>query len=692
MPVQKFSDGETFSEILIHIDTDELIIENNSFPRDLIIPSNLQKLTVKGCHNLESINCGNVTHLHLENCDALESLDSHNVNHLRMKNCNEVESLDCRSVTHLHLEHCQGIESINNLSPEIKYLHLTECYQFNESIEDHDGESPHPFYQALRNAHGLVSVATQFDLSPILGDIRGNENIKVMAFNGVESHDELSAFPCRLEKLRIDENFAKTIDGLPETLEELNIMNSDNRIDSDEPSFLTINLPNSLKKIQICNSVRHANNSELILLGNKFPDNAMEIRITNCCFGMPEKFPDNIKDVNFINISSIISIPPLPQSVTRLSLKNCENLTTLPDFPRSLVNLNLSGCKSLQASAENINKLKELEARNAGNPNFRLIWPEHFSKSVDIHRSKELISSAYREYYKDNPELRDAEPSHNDEAKYPTLKLIHRFSSESLESRGGFDQIERDCVKVAEFTKDNPKMLKVFNEIATEHLVNCINQPVAGMLKIANIVEIAKKENFEEKIETAKGLLVYEAIKEWTQINIGNHTGTEVEHFNVLVIEINKKLLEEGVIQKSLQGVPNDIHARVFTEGRINPELIDTAYRYVLDNLQQEKVVDLLCSPTYQEFWSMQVLYETKITEIRKPYEDMKKSLDEKITNLEATDTEIQGLKDKEAETKEAIRTISKDATIKALRTSGSAEVPVGEAMVGQKRAREDGR
>ena len=690
MPQQEFNSNDTFDSSLINPNTDELIIEGNSSLTNLTVPRQVQKLTLKNCPNLQSLDCGNATDVYLEDCDKLKSIDSQNVTHLYIEGCTGLESVDFPSVIRLDLKNCQGIESIN-IPPQIQDLTIGDCYYFNECVEDPDRESPHPFYEALKKAPGLVSIKTQFDLSPILGDIRGNENIKLMSFYGVESHDELSVFPCKLEQLDIEDNYSRIINGLPETLKELFILNSDRVFDIKDSYSLTINLPNSLEEINII-SQDHHDISELILLGNKFPDNAQKIRIVNFSFRMPEKFPDSVKEITFGENTRITTLPPLPQSVTSLSLENCENLTTLPDFPMSLVHLNLSGCKSLQASPENINKLKELEARNVDNPNFRLIWPEHFSKSVDIHRSKELISSAYREYYKDNPELRDAEPSHNDEAKYPTLKLIHRFSSESLESRGGFEQIERDCVKIAEFTKDNPKMLKVFNEIATEHLVNCINQPVAGILKIANIVEIAKKENFEEKIKTAKGLLVYEAIKEWTKINIGNFTGAEVELFNVLVIEINKKLLEEGVITESLQGVPNNIHARVFTKGRINPQVIDKAYRYVLDNLQQERVVDLLCSPTYQEFWSMQVLDEAKINEIRKPYEDMKKSLDEKIINLEATDAEIQGLKDKEAETKEAIRTISKDATIIALKTSGSAKLPVGEAMVGQKRAREDGR
>ena len=421
------------------------------------------------------------------------------------------------------------------------------------------------------------------------------------------------------------------------------------------------NLPDGLTEIDVhlCRSLKK--------LPEKLPQSLTKLNANGC--SNLERLPDLEEGITEIDISwckSLKKFPErLPQSLIKLNISSCRNLEELPEnLPANLQFLDLSGCFKLPNSPALITQLRELENRNRDNPNFELIWPVHIDQTAGkATEVKQLITGAYKQYYSTNPDFRDREPNATDGANYPTLKLFHRFLSESVGDRGGAEKIAESAFITAQKIAQNPQLFKFIDEHSKTYLDACVNQPVAGFTEISMMVDITTQLDVRSKLEAARMLMSVEVIRQETRNLIGNATHVEVELANAFLIEVCKELRVEW------PGVPQGIAYGDMIQSFLTTENINSVATQVREVLQKpvKDIVEYICCSHQEDFWADITLTTEEKDEINEPLNTLKERFSEEEDPSKQAKLAEKILRS-ETECRGKILRISKEKTLRILR------------------------
>ena len=580
---------------------------------------------------LEDIPLG-TTKLDLNRCHSLIELPKNlpeGLLELDIDWCRKLEKLPPfpKSLNKFTASHCSEIKKLPDLPEGLTELEISWCYSFKKL-------PPLPEGLTKLFARSCLKLARLPDLP---------KGLTELAISGCELFEEFPELPQGLIKLMVSNlsNQARLRD-LLERITELHI--SELHISGYEFEELP-NLPESLTKFTAYNC------SEI----KKLPD-----------------LPEWLTELEISWCESLEELPELPESLTKLIAKSCSNLARLPEnFPANLEYLDLSDCSSLPNSPALITQLRELENRNRDNPNFELIWPVHIDQTAGkATEVKQLITGAYKQYYSTNPDFRDREPNATDGANYPTLKLFHRFLSESVGDRGGAEKIAESAFITAQKIAQNPQLFKFIDEHSKTYLDACVNQPVAGFTEISMMVDITTQLDVRSKLEAARMLMSVEVIRETTSKLIKNATGVEAELANAMLIEVCKELRVEW------PGVPQGIAY----EGAISSFLTRENIRFVAGEVLKvwnkpfEDMAEYMCEHGQQDFWADITLTEEEKDSINQPLKILKERFleEEDPSELASLETKI---KDSETACRGAILLASKGKTLLSLRTPVAGEL-----------------
>jgi len=256
----------------------------------------------------------------------------------------------------------------------------------------------------------------------------------------------------------------------------------------------------------------------------------------------------------------------------------------------SLKCLNLYDCSSL--SQDNVELLTKLEEKHheAGNFYFRISWPNHFlDHDQNVTKAKGLIKQAYKTYLGDE-NLQDSilEAQNN---KFPTFHLFHRFLSEDLKQRGQKTVVSSEGLEVATIIAKHPHLLEVFDEIASYHNQECVNQPVFGFLRIAALASAADEPDMQKKLDIIKRTAVIHTIEQEVKSlenNDGNKVGAavEVELGNAMIREVYKHLEEK--LQSKTGGKWLGVNQKIAYEGAVSQFLSEDNIKKVANKVNEE--------------------------------------------------------------------------------------------------------
>ena len=488
------------------------------------------------------------------------------------------------------------------------------------------------------------------DISPDITTIRicNNTSLKTLSnlpadLEGLYLHDctsltTLPNLPLKLQKLTLSRcTSLKTLPNLPLNLEVLDLLRC---------TSLTT-LPNLPPKIEV-----------LDLSGC-----ASLTTLTN--------LPPKIEVLDLPRCTSLTTLPNLPDGLVGLHLNDCTSLTTLPNLPDGLVKLDLSGCTSLQNTPALIAQLEELEkAMQERSPDCILTWPDHLDRSEQITKIKQDIISAYKQFYHDNPSVKNKSPDISDHANYPVLSLMHRFMNESLDYRGGVNKVIESILPIIEQISENPSILEFIDPIAQNYLAACVDQPVAGVVIIANIAEIDKQTSLQEKIDQSKFLFLVnkineECVKLARELGVGKEV--EVEFANAMLKQVNDKLIASGDISKPIPGTPDGISYEDTVKSYLSDENIEKIYQEVKSALSThtiEEISEKMANSAYEMFWASQSLG----VDVMAQYKKDKRSLQEcYLNNQEKGLMSDEDFKEQELQITSKILKESKDKTVSFL-------------------------
>lgn len=420
------------------------------------------------------------------------------------------------------------------------------------------------------------------------------------------------------------------------------------------------------------------------------PAGLINLNLSDCLkfTSLPTTLPATLTKINLGNCDRLVNLPAtLPDGLTKLDLYGCRNLVNLPELPLGIIDLDLRGCVSLPYSPALVAKLTDLEQRNAGNPHFRLIWPEHIDRNPAIAQVKGMLAEAYRSYHQSNDALRDRVPDPADEANYPTFALLHRFMNESVVDRGGLDKVVGFVLPIVEKLKANPELLEFVDESAKVHLDACVNQPVAGFTEIANLVNISSQPNIPSKLEAARVLMAIDMIKDKVR-ELGVGPGVEVELANAMLRDVHGDLLRRGVITSPWPGVPEGIAYQASIQSFLTPDNISRISGLVESELRSPltKVAEYLCEHSHQDFWSRMTLSKQEIQDLNEPLMAKRKEFSALEDPDQATNERLSGeISAAEASCRASILALSRARTGASIATIGGGVVSgaVGSSLQG---------
>ena len=152
----------------------------------------------------------------------------------------------------------------------------------------------------------------------------------------------------------------------------------------------------------------------------------------------------------------------------------------------------------------------------------------------------------------DNEEMKDREPQANH--MFPTLYLLKHYLTDKINERGGIIKIAEPATEFSQEILRNPQLLEITDQSSLAYTGGgCVNQPVAGLVEIANMAFIDSFPTIPQKLEKCKILialnLILINIKEFKTPS-GDMIGDriQVELSNALLIEVHKRLLTQKVI------------------------------------------------------------------------------------------------------------------------------------------------
>jgi hypothetical protein len=600
------------------------IYDNTSLKTLSDLPDGLQKLYLSGCTSLTTLSNlpDGLQVLYLSGCTSLETLSNlpDGLQVLYLTGCTSLTTLSDLpdGLQELALSGCTSLTTLSNLPDGLQELSLSDKTSLKILSDLPDG------LQEL-NLNDCNSLKTLSDLPP---------NLEELNLTGYNSLETLSNLPAGLQKLYLFGcTSLETLSDLPDGLQELYLTGCN--------KLTTLpDLPAGLQELNLSDY----NSLETL---SDLPPNLEELNLSDCTsLTTLSNLPANLQKLNLSGCTSLTTLPDLPPNLQELNLSGCTLLTTLPDLPPNLQELDLTDCTSLPNNPALIAQLEELEeAMQERSYNSILTWPDHLDRSEKITKIKEDISSAYEQFYHDDTSFNDKSPNISDHANYPVLSLMHRFMSESLVYRGGLDKVVESILPTTEQISKNPSILEYINPIAQYYLAGCVNQPVAGFVIIANIVEIDKQTSLQEKIDQSKFLFLVhkineECVKLAKKLQVGQEV--EVEFANAMLKQVNDKLIANGDISKPIPGTPDGISYVDTVKRFLSEENIETIYKEVesaLSELTREKIVENITNSEYQMFWTSQSLGD----DVMAQYKQDIKSLQEKYLSLQEKYLEPQG-------------------------------------------------
>ena len=171
----------------------------------------------------------------------------------------------------------------------------------------------------------------------------------------------------------------------------------------------------------------------------------------------------------------------------------------------------------------------------------------------------------------------------------------------------------------------------------------CVNQPVAGLVEIANMAFIDSFPTIPQKLEKCKILialnLILINIKEFKTPS-GDMIGDriQVELSNALLIEVHKRLLTQNLITENWRAIPESIAFMDLVKSFITEENIEKASKIIINQalkIPLHEVAEFIIKEPFHEFWLSQTLTKEQRTEMMKPYFEISKEIDELVQNAE---------------------------------------------------------
>lgn len=285
---------------------------------------------------------------------------------------------------------------------------------------------------------------------------------------------------------------------------------------------------------------------------------------------------DGLEFINLKGCKDLQQLPMIPESVLGISLLNCSSLAELPyELLEGLRYINLVSCDNLEVTQELMESLWDIEIDNG-----IVLRPDHMEELYNINfyeyrdtqlAKKPLLDEVARfgDILDEYVNSAEPEPTH-------IINLFLRFTNEDLEYRGGVSGILSAVKPVIDLFERDMSHLSWAEEIASDMVDGCVNQPVQKWLEVAAVAAIYKAGSLEKKVEASKQALsimelaayisvLPEDVPEGHQaaagelVNVKPGREVEVEYSNVLLGLIHKKLLEDGVIKEPWLAVPDQV-------------------------------------------------------------------------------------------------------------------------------------
>lgn len=333
----------------------------------------------------------------------------------------------------------------------------------------------------------------------------------------------------------------------------------------------------------------------------------------------------NLKDL-FLGDNELETIPAEIGSLAALInlYLDDNNLKRIPEEISGLSNLitlDLSDNPELESSTELLAILSDLEGRRCD-----IRYPEQFSFDPLFTKAESRLALIATKYKTTNS-IEATNPIPN------TTALLHRFLTEGIEQRGGIGQILQATTSTLDILAENPNHLKWVEEIASNYLAGCVNQPVGGWSEISALASIAAAPTMLEKLESAKHLLVNDRVKEFVGRTFKG-ARVEIEAGNALLREEHATLVSDGLIKKPWLAVPGPIayEETIGTWLRENAAQFHNEIKPLLEQ-RPEEIAELLLG-TRRLTWG-EINFPEQLKEISNSYEQ------ERSKSLESIEDEI---------------------------------------------------
>jgi len=324
--------------------------------------------------------------------------------------------------------------------------------------------------------------------------------------------------------------------------------------------------------------------------------------------------PDDLQSVQYLNLDGCIALthlPDLPSTLETLLLNGCVTLTTLPLLPEELVYLGLSGCSNIEFTQELIQQLQDLEESGC-----IVIYPDSYMPHLPSAHLRERLETLIQ------ANTLSPAPIH-------MRSILHRFLTDNTVQRGGPDVLIAMIDPLMRFFETEPQHLIWANNIASQYLSGCVNQPVKGICEIAAWAQIAQAPSMHEKLEMARYLLTLNGISEI----VSQHppgANFEVEAANILLCTIYADLNQTQTLEQPWMCIPTEGIAYADSiDHWMNQEVLDkkNTLKDHIQSMDHEAITLQLCQEHCVMQWG-ELAFPTEIQDIKQHYQTLRKTLE----------------------------------------------------------------
>ena len=215
------------------------------------------------------------------------------------------------------------------------------------------------------------------------------------------------------------------------------------------------------------------------------------------------------------------------------------------------------------------------------------------------------------------------------EGSFPYIqKLLFRYLTNNVSDRGDLKYLLAMANPLIDTLIENPQHLTWTDNLASQFLAACVNQPQAGLSEIYAMMAIAQANNITEKLTAAKHLILIEEVKKYIVTLPQDQkiaSGIEIEAGNALIRDVHAKLLTEKIITKPFYGISAHIAYEASLLGWITPEKVDAAYRTVKSAMEEDISVTAtrLCEGANREVW-IEIAFPEEVAKMKKVHSKQK--------------------------------------------------------------------